>query len=97
MAKHAAVRRAAEALESCDEFQSICFVLRDTLQPVGFDGIRFQMFHPNGFLTTFFLPLKYKPDGNRTPERKRRQQISIPQDRGWFVSAPLFLQARGIG
>jgi len=63
VANHVAVRHAAESLESCDEFRSICFVLRDTLRPVGFDGIRFQMLHPNGFLPASFLPLKYEPDG----------------------------------
>jgi len=63
VANHVAVRHAAESLESCDEFRSICHVLRDTLQPVGFDGIRFQVLQPNGFPPTSFLPLKYEPDG----------------------------------
>jgi UDP-GlcNAc:undecaprenyl-phosphate GlcNAc-1-phosphate transferase len=60
---HVAVRRAAETLESCEEFNTICRVLQETLQPVGFDGIRFQMLHPNGFLPHSFLPLSYEPDG----------------------------------
>jgi len=63
VANHVAVRHAAESLGSCDGFQSICQVLKDTLRPVGFDGIRFQMFHPNGSLPTSFLPMKYEPDG----------------------------------
>ncbi|MGB2677020.1 MAG: MraY family glycosyltransferase [Candidatus Acidiferrum sp.] len=63
VANHVAVRHAAESLESCNEFQSICHVLEDTLQPVGFDGIRFQMLHPNGFSANSFLPMNCEPDG----------------------------------
>jgi UDP-GlcNAc:undecaprenyl-phosphate/decaprenyl-phosphate GlcNAc-1-phosphate transferase len=63
IANHVAVRRAVEILECCDEFRSICRVLQDTLQPVGFDGIRFQMMHPNGFSEASLLPMNYEPDG----------------------------------
>jgi UDP-GlcNAc:undecaprenyl-phosphate/decaprenyl-phosphate GlcNAc-1-phosphate transferase len=63
IANHLAVRRATESLQSCDEFTSICKVLQDTLQSVGFDGIRFQMLHPNGFSASSFHPLLYEPDG----------------------------------
>jgi hypothetical protein len=60
---HVAVRRATEALANCDEFPAICQILQDTLQPVGFDGIRFQMLHPNGFAGNGFGPMSYEPDG----------------------------------
>lgn len=63
VANHVAVRRATEALDGCNEFRSICRLLQETLQPVGFDGIRFQMLHPNGFTAESFLPLNYEPDG----------------------------------
>jgi UDP-GlcNAc:undecaprenyl-phosphate GlcNAc-1-phosphate transferase len=63
IANHVAVRRAIESLEHCQEFQSICGVLKDTLQPVGFDGVRFQMLHPNGFSAASFVPMNYEPDG----------------------------------
>ena len=63
VANHVAVRRAAETLDTCNEFRSICRVLQETLQPVGFDGIRFQMLRPNGFLPKSFVPLRYEPDG----------------------------------
>lgn len=63
VANHVAVRRATESLQSCEEFQSICRILQDTLQPVGFDGIRFQMLHPNGFAPQSFLPMNSEPDG----------------------------------
>ncbi|HKM66376.1 MAG TPA: MraY family glycosyltransferase [Candidatus Acidoferrum sp.] len=63
VANHVAVRRATESLKHCNQFQMICRVLQATLEPVGFDGIRFQMMHPNGFAPSSFLPLAYEPDG----------------------------------
>lgn len=63
VANHVAVRRAVESLESCNEFPAICQVIQDTLQPAGFDGIRFQMLHPNGFSANSFLPMNCEPDG----------------------------------
>jgi UDP-GlcNAc:undecaprenyl-phosphate GlcNAc-1-phosphate transferase len=63
VANHLAVRHAAELLANCEEFPSICRVLQDALQPVGFDGIRFQMLQPNGFPASSFLPMNYEPDG----------------------------------
>ena len=63
VANHVAVRRATVSLESCNEFPSICQVLQDTLQLVGFDGIRLQMLHPNGFSVSSFHPMVYEPDG----------------------------------
>lgn len=64
LANHVAIRHATESLNTCDEFRSICEVLQDTLQPVGFDGIRLQMLNPNGFSASFFQPLRCSPDGN---------------------------------
>jgi len=63
VANHVAVRRAVESLKGCNEFPAICQVIQDTLQPVGFDGIRFQMLHPNGFSANSFLPMNCEPDG----------------------------------
>lgn len=63
VANHVAVRHATETLGSCDEFPSICRVLQETLEPVGFDGIRLQMLHPNGFSLHSFVPMNYEPDG----------------------------------
>lgn len=63
VANHVAIRRAAASLDSCDEFPAICHVLQDTLHQVGFDGIRFQMLHPNGFAASSFHPMVYEPDG----------------------------------
>ena len=64
LANHVAIRHATEALHTCDEFRGICEVLRDALQPAGFDGIRLQMVNPNGFSASLFQPLRCSPDGN---------------------------------
>jgi UDP-GlcNAc:undecaprenyl-phosphate/decaprenyl-phosphate GlcNAc-1-phosphate transferase len=63
VANHVAVRRASELLNNCSDFQAICGILKEALQPVGFDGIRFQMLHPNGYAASAFFPMSYEPDG----------------------------------
>jgi UDP-GlcNAc:undecaprenyl-phosphate GlcNAc-1-phosphate transferase len=49
------IRRAAEALNSCADFQAIHSVLKDTLQPLGFDGFQLKIdlpdHHPESCLT----------------------------------------------
>jgi UDP-GlcNAc:undecaprenyl-phosphate/decaprenyl-phosphate GlcNAc-1-phosphate transferase len=64
LANHVAIRRAIELLNECEEFRSICSVLRETLQPIGFDGIRLQILNPNGFAASSFQPLSCVADGN---------------------------------
>ena len=64
LANHVALRYATESLNDCYEFRSICHVLQNSLQPIGFDGIRLQMLNPNGFSSSCFIPLHYEPDGN---------------------------------
>jgi UDP-GlcNAc:undecaprenyl-phosphate GlcNAc-1-phosphate transferase len=64
LANHVAIRHAIESLTECEEFGSICNVLRETLQPIGFDGIRLQMLNPNGFAASSFQPLSCVADGN---------------------------------
>jgi UDP-GlcNAc:undecaprenyl-phosphate GlcNAc-1-phosphate transferase len=63
LANHVAVRHATESLNECNEFRSICELLQQTLQPIGFTGIRLQMLNPNGFLVSSFYPLHYGSDG----------------------------------
>ena len=63
IANHVAIRHAAESLETCDEFRSICAILSETLRPAGFDGIQLQMSHPNGFPSSYFQPMRYEHDG----------------------------------
>lgn len=64
LANNVAIRHATDSLKDCDEFNSICKVLQTTLQPIGFDGIRLEMFHPNGFAASSFQPLVLVADGN---------------------------------
>jgi UDP-GlcNAc:undecaprenyl-phosphate/decaprenyl-phosphate GlcNAc-1-phosphate transferase len=63
VANHIAIRRATESLHTCDEFQSICKVLQEAFQPIGFDAVGFQMLHPNGYPPASFRPMNYEPDG----------------------------------
>lgn len=97
IANHVAVRRAAESLDTCDEFRSICRVLQETLQPVGFDGLRLQMLHPNGFSPESFLPMSYEPDGklllswaeaglDEPPWELRLELMANPKERWGYLS-----------
>jgi UDP-GlcNAc:undecaprenyl-phosphate/decaprenyl-phosphate GlcNAc-1-phosphate transferase len=63
VANHIAIRRATESLHTCDEFQSICKVLQEAFQSIGFDAVGFQMLHPNGYPPASFRPMSYEPDG----------------------------------
>jgi UDP-GlcNAc:undecaprenyl-phosphate GlcNAc-1-phosphate transferase len=64
LANHVAIRHAVETLIKCDEFQSICRTVKDVLEPIGFDGIRLEIFSPNGFSPSSFRPFSSGPDGN---------------------------------
>jgi UDP-GlcNAc:undecaprenyl-phosphate GlcNAc-1-phosphate transferase len=64
LANHVALRHATESLNVCDDFRSICGILQDTLQPIGFDAIRLQKLGKNGFSSSTLHPLRYGPDGN---------------------------------
>ena len=64
LANHVAIRHVVESLNECHEFRSICDVLKQTLQPIGFDGIKLQMLNPNGFAPSSFQPLVFAADGN---------------------------------
>jgi UDP-GlcNAc:undecaprenyl-phosphate GlcNAc-1-phosphate transferase len=64
LANHVAVRHAADSLNECNDFRSICQVLQRALQPIGFDAIRLQMLNPNGFSPSSFQPLCKAPDGS---------------------------------
>jgi UDP-GlcNAc:undecaprenyl-phosphate/decaprenyl-phosphate GlcNAc-1-phosphate transferase len=56
------IRRATESLSSCAEFTSICKVLKNTLQPVGFDGFEFKDSSSTGISEAFFAPLRRATD-----------------------------------
>ena len=57
------IRRASESLNSCSEFASICKVLKNALQPVGFDGFQLETSITSGIPEMFFAPLRRDADG----------------------------------
>jgi UDP-GlcNAc:undecaprenyl-phosphate GlcNAc-1-phosphate transferase len=63
VANHVAIRHATEQLKDSKNFSSICKILKDTLEPIGFDAIRFRKLGPNGFSATSLQPLRYVKDG----------------------------------
>lgn len=63
LANHVAIRQATEKMKECNDFSSICGILQETLQPIGFDAVRFRKLGKNGFSTSVLQPLRYSPDG----------------------------------
>ena len=64
IANHVAIRRAAERLSECSDFGSICRVLQSTLEPMGFDAVRFRKLGQNGYSSSQLKPLHGSPDGS---------------------------------
>lgn len=64
LANHVAIRHAAERLRECDDLSSICQILQQTLEPIGFDAVRFRKLGKNGFSSAMLRPLHYAPDGS---------------------------------
>jgi UDP-GlcNAc:undecaprenyl-phosphate/decaprenyl-phosphate GlcNAc-1-phosphate transferase len=63
LANHVAVRQAAEKLRECQDLGSMCQILHDTLEPIGFDAVRFVKLGKNGFSSAMLEPIRYLPDG----------------------------------
>jgi UDP-GlcNAc:undecaprenyl-phosphate GlcNAc-1-phosphate transferase len=63
LANHVAIRQAAERLRECQDIGSMCQILRDTLEPIGFDAVRFRKSGKNGFSSSMLQPMCYLPDG----------------------------------
>jgi UDP-GlcNAc:undecaprenyl-phosphate GlcNAc-1-phosphate transferase len=63
LANHVAIRQAAERLRECHDLGSICQILRDTLEPIGFDAVRFLKLGKNGFSSSMLQPICYLQDG----------------------------------
>jgi UDP-GlcNAc:undecaprenyl-phosphate GlcNAc-1-phosphate transferase len=63
LANHVAIRQAAERLRECNDLGAICQILRDTLEPIGFDAVRFLKSGKNGFSSSMLQPICYLPDG----------------------------------
>jgi UDP-GlcNAc:undecaprenyl-phosphate/decaprenyl-phosphate GlcNAc-1-phosphate transferase len=63
LANHVAIRHAAEKLGECQDLDTMCQILRDTLEPIGFDAVRFLKSGKNGFSSSMLQPMRYLPDG----------------------------------
>lgn len=63
LANHVAIRLAAEKLGECGELGPVCQILKDTLEPIGFDAVRFQKCGKNGYSSSRIQPMSYLPDG----------------------------------
>jgi UDP-GlcNAc:undecaprenyl-phosphate GlcNAc-1-phosphate transferase len=64
LANHVAIRQSAERLKECHDLGSICQILEDTLEPIGFDAVRFRKLGKNGFSPSMLQPMHYLPDGS---------------------------------
>jgi UDP-GlcNAc:undecaprenyl-phosphate/decaprenyl-phosphate GlcNAc-1-phosphate transferase len=62
VADRANIHRGAELLRSASDFHAICQVLKETLQPIGFDGIRVHNLGDDGFPASRLHPLQYDSD-----------------------------------
>ncbi len=57
------LRRATESLNSCADLDRICRILRDTLQPLGFDGFYFRNSSLDHVPDSFLTSLRPDPNG----------------------------------
>ena len=57
------LRRATESLNSCADLDMICRILRDTLQPLGFDGFYFRNSSVDRVPDSFLTSLRPDPSG----------------------------------
>jgi UDP-GlcNAc:undecaprenyl-phosphate/decaprenyl-phosphate GlcNAc-1-phosphate transferase len=63
LANHVAVRHAAERLLAACEMETICAILRDTLEPIGFDAISLETETREPLPIAPLYPLQPGPDG----------------------------------
>jgi UDP-GlcNAc:undecaprenyl-phosphate GlcNAc-1-phosphate transferase len=63
LANQVAIRQASEKLRDCNDLGSMCRILRETLEPIGFDAVRFVKKGRNGFSSSTIRPIRYLPDG----------------------------------
>jgi UDP-GlcNAc:undecaprenyl-phosphate GlcNAc-1-phosphate transferase len=64
LANHVALRQAAEKLKECHDLGAMCQILQDTLEPIGFDAVRFRKLGENGYSSEILRPMRYSPDGS---------------------------------
>jgi UDP-GlcNAc:undecaprenyl-phosphate/decaprenyl-phosphate GlcNAc-1-phosphate transferase len=84
------LRRAAEALAACSDFRSICQVLQETLQPIGFEGLRLKNLGKDGFPMALFQTLHYDWEGKWFLEWSERKTDDSP----WEYSFQLIKNAQ---
>lgn len=84
IANNLRVRRAAEVLFKCESFETMCRILRECLQPVGFDGFGLTAFSSSGLL-------ELSP-GQRSSERAYliREGITEVASPAWSLCFRLF-------
>ena len=63
LANHVAIRQASERLVGCDELGTICAILRETLEPIGFDGIQLESERNQALPMAMIEPLRMDPLG----------------------------------
>lgn len=64
LANHVAIRHATELLQASAGIGSICEILRDALEPIGFDAIRFRKLGENGIPAHMHFPLRHGSEGS---------------------------------
>jgi hypothetical protein len=63
MANNVRIRRAKESLNACADLDQLCRVLRDALEPLGFDGFALRSDHLDGLPQSTLDPLEHACDG----------------------------------
>jgi UDP-GlcNAc:undecaprenyl-phosphate GlcNAc-1-phosphate transferase len=72
------VRRAADALGASSDFRTICQVLQETLQPLGFEGLRLKNLGKDGFPMALLHTLSYNWEGKWFLEWSERKTDDSP-------------------
>lgn len=72
------LRRATEALNTSSDFRSMCQVLQESLQPIGFDGLRLKNLGRDGFPIALFHTLHYDWEGKWFLEWSERKTDDTP-------------------
>jgi UDP-GlcNAc:undecaprenyl-phosphate/decaprenyl-phosphate GlcNAc-1-phosphate transferase len=76
--EEAHLRHAAEALPNCADFRAVCQVLQETLQPMGFEGLRLKNLGKDGFPVALFHTLHYNWEGKWFLEWSERKTDDTP-------------------
>jgi UDP-GlcNAc:undecaprenyl-phosphate GlcNAc-1-phosphate transferase len=87
----AGIRRAADGLNSCSDFRTLCQVLQESLQPDGFDGLRLKNLGKDGFPIALFHTLHFDWEGKWFLEWSERKSDDTP----WEYSFQLEKNSQG--